>query len=66
MDAVATADEGNKIASVGSEKTERIVLSFPCLDQRHQHIEAVSLSVCVLPASSSRCALVHVDNRVDF
>jgi hypothetical protein len=29
MDAVATADEGNKIASVGSEKTERIVLSFP-------------------------------------
>jgi hypothetical protein len=56
MDAVATADEGNEIARLKSllvhmvfdclnwvGKPEWIVLALPCLDQCHQHIEAIAL-----------------------
>ena len=56
MDAVTTTDEGNKIARLKSllvhmvfdclnwvGKTERVVLAFPCLDQRHQYIQAIAL-----------------------
>ena len=55
MDAVTTTDEGNKIARLKPllvhmvfdclnwiGKTEWIVLVFPGLDQRHQHIEAIA------------------------
>jgi len=56
MDAIAIADEGNKIARLKSVlvhmvfdclnwigKTERVVPAFPCLDQRHEYIEAIAL-----------------------
>jgi hypothetical protein len=62
----ATADEGNKIARLASVlvhmvfdclnrfgKPERIVLAFPCLDQRHQHIEAVALRRAAFTSVSS-------------